>query len=579
MVDTFAWISLVDWNDDITKLDFVNDKYMVRGRYQRREDVISNTGYVIPGADTGLFSQDYILLKNKTDVPTRSHPGALNEFAKLDYTLVVEFDLADPEITYPGANANYDYTPPPTFSDTDTFSFLTPGNGVLVGDFMRTGFMFTPDGQTIDTKDIFRMPSGAVYRRTSTIFTYDKEDFDYWVIDGLPEFAPGPFQHGSKDHYVCPVGGLYGTLGIPYEQLPDQLQWQHDNWAVTARLYESIYYDTLDESIEANIPECRRFVPTTLYGRTDVPNPYERTPDSIGKLRDGYENSFFRNGDGQYQFMVRRTKYWYLGYEFGPYGFNEGHDPFPVGYQNGTPYYKEEYAPGFFTWALPNSSDYGIIPGRVFDAYGYGGYMTGNNLVGWMFESPPWGNLPFGPSSRKPTKAKWLGVKSTQTLIGMTYTTENTFPGDPADLRMVPETSKRVFEAGDADVHDLDILTGGAEVNKNGRNRLAITIAGKYMAMAINGSDPMVVEQEAGFPIPRVPDVEGTDPDTGNPVKYYSSFDWFENGAGHFFTFSGRAKYVRCAWLYRKKKPTKFLSRLSEIRPLPDADDPHWRTR
>lgn len=98
----------------ITKLDFVNNKYKVRGRSQSLEDVIGDEG---PGHQPAATQQSYrtsagldllrydsfgltigqkkAFLKNKVAVPTKLDPGALNEFLFLNSTMVIEFDWID----------------------------------------------------------------------------------------------------------------------------------------------------------------------------------------------------------------------------------------------------------------------------------------------------------------------------------------------------------------------------------------------------------------------------------------------------------------------------------------------------
>lgn len=93
-------------NNAITKLDFVNNRYMVKGKTQALADVVVEPEYrVAQGLDTrGRDDADAVEivrpprtahLRNKVDPPTKTNPGALNEFLFLGGTVVAEFDTLD----------------------------------------------------------------------------------------------------------------------------------------------------------------------------------------------------------------------------------------------------------------------------------------------------------------------------------------------------------------------------------------------------------------------------------------------------------------------------------------------------
>jgi hypothetical protein len=112
-------IVAVHWprkKNDVTKLDFVNDRYKVRGKIQAIDEVISNPEYRIADGDyAGLDLADglrsvpthpldipasrAVYLKNKTPTPDKDNPGALNEFTFLNYTIVWEGDVIDRHAT------------------------------------------------------------------------------------------------------------------------------------------------------------------------------------------------------------------------------------------------------------------------------------------------------------------------------------------------------------------------------------------------------------------------------------------------------------------------------------------------
>lgn len=118
-LDMFTTLIAVHWpENDITKLDFVGNRYMVRGKDQDFEDVLGDeaenmdSGWT-PGAtqrswrtEDGLDLRMYddfglstgakkAYIKNKIPEPTKKTPGALNEFLFLNSTVVMEFDWVD----------------------------------------------------------------------------------------------------------------------------------------------------------------------------------------------------------------------------------------------------------------------------------------------------------------------------------------------------------------------------------------------------------------------------------------------------------------------------------------------------
>lgn len=97
----------------ITKLDFVGNRYMVRGVDQELEDVLGGplpeyaaeqVGWrTSAGLDLRHLGSTYgeldgaktAWLKNKVYPPTKEEPGALNEFLFADGTFVIEWDYGD----------------------------------------------------------------------------------------------------------------------------------------------------------------------------------------------------------------------------------------------------------------------------------------------------------------------------------------------------------------------------------------------------------------------------------------------------------------------------------------------------
>lgn len=113
-LDMFTDIIAVHWPDNIiTKLDFVGNKYMVRGKIQELTDVLGGPlpeyeaeqqGWrTADGLDLRHFGHVYgeldgsktAWLKNKVYPPTKNNPGALNEFLFADGTFVIEWDWGD----------------------------------------------------------------------------------------------------------------------------------------------------------------------------------------------------------------------------------------------------------------------------------------------------------------------------------------------------------------------------------------------------------------------------------------------------------------------------------------------------
>lgn len=98
--------------DQPTKLDFVGNRYMVRGQDQELAEVIGSPHHdaeaqlacEVPGV--GLDLRQYnsfgvqasgktVYFRNKTDKPDKTNPGALNELLRHDYSLVVEWAWFD----------------------------------------------------------------------------------------------------------------------------------------------------------------------------------------------------------------------------------------------------------------------------------------------------------------------------------------------------------------------------------------------------------------------------------------------------------------------------------------------------
>lgn len=604
MVDTFAWPVIAVWGEDITKLDFVNDKYMVRGKFQKRNQVVTSYDIVEPGSgwNMGAISEVSSFdnsLKNKRAVPTHRSPGALNEFSRLDYTMVIEWDEFD--ITSSTQDyAFYELTPPATRSDTDFSGYGAPSNGPTIPTLLR-GFFYQNTGPENDyasiTTNAFEVNIASEWREVSMTITYDQVDYDYWFTG-----YPGRFQKGSGEYYLCPLGGTYGWKGIPYEMLPDLMSYQHNNFFCTSfDPYLGWGVESAGEpDPNTHPPDCRRFVPTTLYGREDVPNPYA---DAGYNLPDGNEAAMFFGGASTYGYYVRRANYHYLGFDVGPYAFGKGHDPFRIGLFSQFTYFDIQGVRT--TVALPSVGDYypgaGIPLGATdwvptdFDPLYIGG--RAKNLLnvfspesgaidgGTFWGDIPWTDCPFGPSSRDPTRLRWRVRRSTPgVIVPMTFAKleyPNSNESVYTSLRLFPNSKKTYLPKIEDDdgnfLPDIDILEGGFSINKNGRNRMAITVSGKYMAVAINGSNPTVLEAPAGFSMPRPRDAVGED-EYGNEVKYYSPFT-DEAGKGHIFQFPYWARKIRCIWLYRKKKPIKALKKLSTVRDLVSGKSPYWKIR
>jgi hypothetical protein len=127
VIGPFKFLVEVKFPDPITKLDFVNNRYQVKGKKQILAQVLDDgsrdpprtdgqvydaTQWLKPGKGLDLRGRkDFSLsgtaeadilfpplqarLKNRETVPTKANPGALNEFTFLDYTIVLEFDWFD----------------------------------------------------------------------------------------------------------------------------------------------------------------------------------------------------------------------------------------------------------------------------------------------------------------------------------------------------------------------------------------------------------------------------------------------------------------------------------------------------
>lgn len=524
MVDTFAWISLVDFGDDLTKLDFVHNRYMVRGYAQKLEAVINQPDFRVPdvGLDLTLpegVGSNIAGLKNHTSVPTRRHPGALNEFSRLNYTLVIEFDQVDLHAralaNNPEADDSYNNDPGSgTYSDLDTGvpggMVLTKGNGWdRTENFINSYYL-----SGTDKSQLFTLQTGSDYTPVNATFTFDYESSCFVRPLSSPEYAnsPGPYQKGKSaptpgydrnlaDRFI----GFVDSEGNPYYIFNDG-----GTGGSQYFLWEMV----------ANQPYV--FIAS---GDGLPPGPQGETIPGIAPWKEWFADT---PGAGSLFGNSSDPGWWYN--------------------QNGG------------TFANPGMADPNPYRSAMFAAGD-----TDIGLVTMTSGGPPFALDQFGEHSCFPIHSDYYATIRGPYITSTTFTGYND-DGVKVSGRFLPDT---VY----APQYNLEPLKGTPYVI-NGRNRVAINVAGDHLAMAVNGGEYQVIQKEQGFN--RASHVtEGPDPD--NPditVKYLKPFDG-DNG----FVFNFEASMiVRCVWLYRKRKSDKLLPRLSRIRDLPEADDPNWKT-
>jgi hypothetical protein len=266
---------------DITKLDFVNNRYMVRGKTQLLTEVLGDelppsriaatqqswrgsNGLDLRELDGGGFLETVprtAYLTNKVYPPTTENPGALNEFLRFDYTLIIEFDWEDivaaREAAAPGSvpngvdivyeiftaadQVNFDYVTlsntelpqyEPGFEPSDTTATFTftqvepPGFTWEVGPYYDTGqtdktaaasyFVHynDPDGPAVVGVVFYQdLISGSVWARQA--------DFD---VGGIP-YGAGPnfFWVANSDTPGAYYGDEFGNPIFSPTQPPDKV--------------------------------------------------------------------------------------------------------------------------------------------------------------------------------------------------------------------------------------------------------------------------------------------------------------------------------------------------------------------
>lgn len=230
-VDIFSTVVAVHWEEDKTILDFVHDRYMVRGKMQKRAEVLEppNVGWVqtpvsvggtLPSEGWGLDLRNGVgpdgiptdsfprvaRLRNKTAEPNRTNPGALNEFTFLDATVVIELDY---------------------FNDSDAF-YATVGGFDPYDNISWNKYAIPIECRYTRTSE--GSPDGSFFIQQAMqyytgpekmIITIGESDFDFWTSDGLSYDAEGnldaegTFRRWDR-HILYSLGGWPATT-IPGE--------------------------------------------------------------------------------------------------------------------------------------------------------------------------------------------------------------------------------------------------------------------------------------------------------------------------------------------------------------------------
>lgn len=159
---------------EVTKLDFVKNKYKVKGQLQNRDEVIDHPEWRIDASGLDLRGSEDLLapprmakLINKTGGPSATVRGALNEFTFLDYTIVLEFEWYDRKSAYYAAHP--EYVPSP---ETGAMGFNE-----------HDIFFASHEDDEIDRLNTFEMIQSNTPELVDGVnpTTFYGDDFDGWV--------------------------------------------------------------------------------------------------------------------------------------------------------------------------------------------------------------------------------------------------------------------------------------------------------------------------------------------------------------------------------------------------------------
>lgn len=607
-LDMFSEITLVNWGYLFTKLDFVNNRYMVRGRNQRLEHVCTipdqrSTRGLKGGSAVNPDSGHYetVGLKNRIDVPYPKKPGALNEACRLDYTIIVDFEyIPPPAESQP--TPNYDTPPPGSLSDTDVHAISKipqSEHGAYLS--LLTAYQQRGVGDSAVDYYNFDVQFATEYKEFPITWTFDKVDYDRWVPVTMINTetgmsTQGPVTRGSgPTNYICPcLGANSGITGLPGPA-----------WAVAEHQAKAAEMFALRFSFDwffldstgaepAEPPPCR----STLW----VADPFQRflggdwyvASWAPFRLDDGNENWFMNHTDGfqpPFYFFERQYEYHYIG-------------PAKYGYHVPMPHTEDESGHVFVNFNFPEKkpAPYGLIGG---DQY--------------FFTGAPWSEPPYGPTSRDPYTWQYHIERGTDYLVPMTYSYIKEKDPDVqygsfdeyVDLRLFNDAKEEhgsagVVPGGSAEGNGTDhfypdwgpIFTGGGKIDKAAKgsgqgkiNRVAITVREKYMAYSVNGGPIQVIRQDANFSIPRGFNAreqaeDGKFYSFRKPRPYLTDADGNSTtGEGFAFEFLEDDVYVRCIWIHPIKQPKDAetlphpLTKWSKVRDLPLPTTTAWKRK
>lgn len=438
-LDPFTDIVAVSWGDLVTKLDFVNHRYKVRGRLQNINEVIDHPEYRVIGQGLDLRGRTgggvvspiapvrTAFLKNKAEEVTRANPGALNEFTFLNSTIVIELD-------WPSRYA----------------ALIAAGN---YSETSWEGTMFGP------------FPENTTH---------------WWVAPFGPGIHPDYF---FQSNYVNEVG--------------------------LAQAIERKLVAAIEDELLPSTEDSDQWVPQTGF-------PLALTENSV---------------------------------EGGNVGF-EWVNPLTGAHLWVHPYDAVGDGPVWYLWLHQAFYKYGT--GRLTAGpYPASGIDTLSSF--YSVDNPRSGDLPYGVSQilidNQPDEDDWIFRPTNQIVAYSTPDAFTTFGQIAPDGAAYDSADFGEFYNGRVTAHE--------------RIRIAINFRSDRIDFAVNGSDVISLEANAGFAFPRVPP---------SGRKYFKASD------GAVFGMSGYFIY-RCIWLYRTQKRRADLKKLSVVRTLPAANSPLWDTQ
>lgn len=222
-LDPFTDIIAVHWPEtEMTKLDFVGNRYMVRNHDQDIADVVDHPEYrttegaILPKNLAALYEGwNWLRLINKEGFGEDHLLGAMNEAMRLDYTIIYEADWLDTAQQWHTFN-DTGFFPPASWDTSDTlYEYVRRATGVPErGVSLTQGWKLVHDPGSPDQT------------------VYATGDHDFWYINEVPgspwvycdegDLGATPFQNPLDG------GGFGPVFYVKSDPSGDVFSWNRD---------------------------------------------------------------------------------------------------------------------------------------------------------------------------------------------------------------------------------------------------------------------------------------------------------------------------------------------------------------